>query len=73
MKPTCRPPAAFKTPKSLSAATTGHMVLLEYMEERPLMLLQPGMGMKLTTYYRCGAVWLSVCGCVAVTHPSIIG
>lgn len=49
-----RPPAAFKTVKGLSAATPGHVLLLEYMEERPLMMLQTGMGMRLTTYYRCG-------------------
>lgn len=47
-----RPPAAFKTIKSLSAASPGHILLLEYIEERPLMLLQPGMGVRLTTYYR---------------------
>jgi uncharacterized protein len=28
------------------------VLLLEYLEERPLLLLQPGMGMRLTTYYR---------------------
>jgi hypothetical protein len=49
----CRPPAALKTIKSLSAVTAGHMLLLEYLEERPLMVLQTGMGMRLTTYYRC--------------------
>jgi hypothetical protein len=52
-----RPPAALKTFKSLSAQTQGHVLLLEYLEERPLMMLQTGMGMRLTTYYRC------VCGC----------
>jgi hypothetical protein len=29
------------------------VLLLEYLEERPLLMLQPGMGMRLTTYYRC--------------------
>eukprot|EP00882_Tetradesmus_deserticola_P023410 GHRQ01025473.1.p1 GENE.GHRQ01025473.1~~GHRQ01025473.1.p1 ORF type:complete len:184 (+),score=97.85 GHRQ01025473.1:36-587(+) len=48
----CRPPAAFKNLKSLSASSPGHVLLLEYMQERPLLLLQPGMGMRLTTYYR---------------------
>eukprot|EP00775_Hariotina_reticulata_P011322 gene11322-11472_t len=47
-----RPPAAFKTIRSLSATSQGHVLLLEYLEERPLLLLQPGMGMRLTTYYR---------------------
>lgn len=55
----CRPPAALKTIKSLSAVTAGHMLLLEYLEERPLMMLQTGMGMRLTTYYRWG---LALCG-----------
>jgi hypothetical protein len=50
---TCRPPAAFKNLKSLSAGSPGHLLLLEYLEERPLLMLQPGMGMRLTTYYRC--------------------
>lgn len=54
-----RPPAALKTFKSLSAQTQGHVLLLEYLEERPLMLLQTGMGMRLTTYYRCGCRVLS--------------
>lgn len=54
-----RPPAALKTFKSLSAQTQGHVLLLEYLEERPLMLLQTGMGMRLTTYYRCGCQVLS--------------
>jgi hypothetical protein len=49
----CRPPAAFKNLKSLSAGSPGHLLLLEYLEERPLLMLQPGMGMRLTTYYRC--------------------
>jgi hypothetical protein len=56
----CRPPAAFKTVKSLSASSPGHVLLLEYLEQRPLMMLQTGMGMRLTTYYRCGS---SCCGC----------
>lgn len=48
----CRPPAALRTPKSLSAASPGHVLLLEYMEQRPLLMLQPGMGLRLTTLYR---------------------
>ncbi|KAL0025336.1 hypothetical protein WJX79_008358 [Trebouxia sp. C0005] len=45
------PPAAFQKRKDLSA-TEGHVLLLEYFEEFPLMLSHPGMGAKLTTYYR---------------------
>jgi hypothetical protein len=52
----CRPPAAFKNLKSLSAGSPGHLLLLEYLEERPMLMLQPGMGMRLTTYYRCAFV-----------------
>lgn len=61
-----RPPAALKTFKSLSAQTQGHVLLLEYLEERPLMLLQTGMGMRLTTYYRCGCQVLSLS--LSLTH-----
>eukprot|EP00983_Pelagomonas_calceolata_P102145 1158773-Pelagomonas_calceolata.AAC.2 len=43
-------PAAKKS--DLSAITRGHVVLVEYLEEHPAMLGQPGMGLQLTTYYR---------------------
>ena len=33
-------------------ATEGHVVLLEYFEEFPMLLGHPGMGARLTTYYR---------------------
>jgi hypothetical protein len=33
-------------------ARNGHALLLEYQEERPLFMLQRGMGMRLSTYYR---------------------
>lgn len=33
-------------------AVEGHIVLAEYMEENPLLLSRPGMGVRLTTYYR---------------------
>ena len=37
--------------KDLTAAE-GHVLLLEYLEEAPLLLARPGMGARLTTYYR---------------------
>ena len=46
-----RPPAAFGNMKTITARS-GHALLLEYQEERPLFMLQRGMGMRLTTYYR---------------------
>lgn len=46
-----RPPAAFKRKKELTARD-GHVILLEYLEERPPLLSRPGMGVRLTTYYR---------------------
>lgn len=46
-----RPPGAFKKKSELSVAD-GHVVLLEYCEERPLLLSNPGMGARLATYYR---------------------
>ncbi len=30
----------------------GHLILLEYMEERPALIGRPGMGVKLITYYK---------------------
>lgn len=47
-----RPPAAFTKMKELSAITTGHFILLEYMEEHPLLLSNPGMGAQISTFYR---------------------
>ena len=36
-------------------AVKGHIVLAEYMEEHPLLLSRPGMGVRLTSYFRkCG-------------------
>ncbi len=45
-----RVPAAKRS--DLSATTRGHVLLVEYLEEHPCMLGQPGMGLQLTTYYR---------------------
>lgn len=49
-KPT-RPPGAFKKKSDLSVKD-GHVVLAEYCEERPLLLGNVGMGVRLSTYYR---------------------
>lgn len=38
--------------KELSATTCGQVLLLEYLEEQPLLLPQMGMGARLTTLYR---------------------
>ncbi|KIY95912.1 Transcription initiation factor TFIID subunit 1 [Monoraphidium neglectum] len=46
-----RPPAAFKTKQQLGGGD-GHVLLLEHFEERPMFMLQPGMGVRLGTYYR---------------------
>lgn len=46
-----RPPGAFMKKKDLTAVE-GHIVLLEYLEEQPLLLSRQGMGVRLTTYYR---------------------
>ncbi|CAL8462032.1 g1563 [Coccomyxa elongata] len=46
-----RPPGAFTKKQDLTAVE-GHIVLLEYLEEKPLLLSRPGMGVRLTTYYR---------------------
>ena len=43
-------PSPSETTAELSA-TDGHMLLLEYLEERPPLLGHPGMGAKLTTFY----------------------
>lgn len=47
-----RPPGAFTRMKELSSTTQGHLVLLEYMEEYPLLLNNLGMGAQITTFYR---------------------
>ncbi|KAJ4867252.1 Transcription initiation factor TFIID subunit 1 [Raphanus sativus] len=46
-----RPPGAFKRKSDLSTKD-GHVFLLEYCEERPLMLSNAGMGANLCTYYQ---------------------
>ncbi|KAL6494586.1 hypothetical protein OROGR_031386 [Orobanche gracilis] len=46
-----RPPGAFKKKSDLSVKD-GHVFLMEYCEERPLLLGNPGMGARLCTYYQ---------------------
>ncbi|XP_068641331.1 transcription initiation factor TFIID subunit 1 [Aristolochia californica] len=46
-----RPPGAFKKKSELSAKV-GHVFLMEYCEERPLLLSNVGMGARLCTYYQ---------------------
>nr|XP_043638575.1 transcription initiation factor TFIID subunit 1 isoform X2 [Erigeron canadensis] len=46
-----RPPGAFKKKSDLSARD-GHVYLMEYCEERPLLLGNTGMGARLCTYYQ---------------------
>ncbi|KAL2458807.1 Transcription initiation factor TFIID subunit 1 [Forsythia ovata] len=46
-----RPPGAFKKKSDLSVKD-GHVFLMEYCEERPLLLGNAGMGSKLCTYYQ---------------------
>ncbi|KAJ0920891.1 putative chromatin remodeler Bromodomain family [Helianthus annuus] len=46
-----RPPGAFKKKSDLSARD-GHVFLMEYCEERPLLLGNAGMGARLCTYYQ---------------------
>ncbi|XP_024386328.1 transcription initiation factor TFIID subunit 1 isoform X4 [Physcomitrium patens] len=46
-----RPPGAFKKKSELSVKD-GHVALMEYCEERPLLLGNVGMGGRLFTYYR---------------------
>ncbi|KAH9606122.1 hypothetical protein KSS87_007264 [Heliosperma pusillum] len=50
-KKSLRPPGAFKKKSDLSARD-GHVFLMEYCEERPLLLGNPGMGARLYTYYQ---------------------
>ena len=47
-----RPPLAFCEEKEMRASTRGRIVLIEYLQEAPLMLNRPGMGVRLATYYR---------------------
>lgn len=47
-----RPPFAFSTRKELKAGQCGKIFLMEYMEEYPSLLNHPGMGARLTTYYK---------------------
>ncbi|XP_044490103.1 transcription initiation factor TFIID subunit 1-like isoform X4 [Mangifera indica] len=49
-----RPPGAFKKKYDLSVKD-GHVFLMEYCEERPLLLSNAGMGANLCTYYRKSA------------------
>ncbi|XP_031489474.1 transcription initiation factor TFIID subunit 1 isoform X2 [Nymphaea colorata] len=46
-----RPPGAFKKKSELSVKV-GHVFLMEYCEERPLLLGNVGMGARLCTYYQ---------------------
>lgn len=46
-----RPPGAFKKKSDLSAKD-GHVFLMEYSEERPLLIGNVGMGARLCTYYQ---------------------
>ncbi|CAN8290270.1 unnamed protein product [Cochlearia groenlandica] len=46
-----RPPGAFKKKSDLSTKD-GHVFLMEYCEERPLLLSNAGMGANLCTYYQ---------------------
>ncbi|KAL8150478.1 hypothetical protein V2J09_020286 [Rumex salicifolius] len=46
-----RPPGAFKKKSDLSVKD-GHVFLMEYFEERPLLLGNVGMGARLCTYYQ---------------------
>ncbi|KAK9725200.1 hypothetical protein RND81_05G128200 [Saponaria officinalis] len=50
-KKSLRPPGAFKKKSDLSAKD-GHVFLMEYCEERPLLLGNAGMGARLYTYYQ---------------------
>ncbi|XP_004288581.1 PREDICTED: transcription initiation factor TFIID subunit 1 isoform X1 [Fragaria vesca subsp. vesca] len=49
-----RPPGAFKKKSDLSVKD-GHVFLIEYCEERPLLLSNVGMGARLCTYYNKSA------------------
>lgn len=49
-----RPPGAFKKKSELSVKD-GHVFLMEYCEERPLLLGNAGMGARLCTYYQKSA------------------
>ncbi|KAJ0030572.1 hypothetical protein Pint_13734 [Pistacia integerrima] len=49
-----RPPGAFKKKSDLSVKD-GHIFLMEYCEERPLVLSNAGMGANLCTYYQKSA------------------
>ncbi|KAG6652791.1 hypothetical protein CIPAW_05G030600 [Carya illinoinensis] len=53
-KKSLRPPGAFKKKSELSAKD-GHVFLMEYCEERPLLLSNVGMGARLCTYYQKSA------------------
>lgn len=47
-----RPPGAFKRMKDLHSTTPGHVILAEYFEERPPLLLDDGMAARLMTYFQ---------------------
>ncbi|XP_050262910.1 transcription initiation factor TFIID subunit 1 isoform X2 [Quercus robur] len=53
-KKSLRPPGAFKKKSELSVKD-GHVFLMEYCEERPLLLGNAGMGARLCTYYQKSA------------------
>ncbi len=48
------PSACYTSPAlaSLPHCRDGSVILVEYFERRPIFLLQPGMGLRLLTYYR---------------------
>lgn len=49
--PTSKPTLTAKR-ADLTATARGHVMLVEYLEEHPSMLGQPGMGLSLSTFYR---------------------
>lgn len=57
-----RPPAAFSKRPELSAGS-GHVLLVEYLEEEPALLGRMGMGMRLVRRCCC-CCCCSLCTCV---------
>ena len=47
-----RPPGAYTKKKDVTARGPGHVLLIEHMEEYPAAQGAPGMGARVTTYYR---------------------
>ena len=70
-----RPPGAFKRLKDLTMGD-GHVFLLEYFEENPLVLSNPGMGTRLVTFYRKKSAddkgWRDLEAVVQATHRSTL-